>query len=157
MNLTSIAGLLVLATLALSACGKSTTTDTPAAADAATSAQDVTSAPDVTSGSDTSDVADPGVKNGITIGDPNARGCEILLTEGTARIESVTFDATVVGTFIREAPKVAISVVAAKDAPLAAGAIQLVVKGDVAQIKVKKVSCVDGKAATLTSTAISLK
>ena len=76
--------------------------------------------------------------------------------EGTATVEKVTFDESVVGTFVREAPKVAISVVSAKDAPIAQGAIKLTIKGDAAQVTVKKVNCVGGKAQPLPTATISL-
>ena len=151
MKVSSIAGLLVLATLALSACGNSSTTASHA--DAASTGQDAAGQDATTGDPDTAtggtDATDPGVKSGLTLSDPNIRGCEILLSEGTAKIDTVTFDGTVVGTFIREAPKVAISFVAAKDAPMANGAIQVKINGDAKQVTVKKVSCVDVKAAAI--------
>ena len=170
MKVSSIAGLLVLATLVLSACGNSSTTASHA--DAASTGQDAAGQDATTGGPDTggqdattgdpdtatggTDATDPGVKCGLTLSDPNVRGCEILLSEGTAKIDSVTFDGTVVGTFIREAPKVAISFVAAKDAPMANGAIQVKINGDAKQVTVKKVSCVDVKAAAMAGVAATL-
>ncbi len=155
MHFSGIARLLVLAMLALAACSKSTTTDTAADPDAAITDQDATTGgQDGTTGG--TDATDPGVKSGLTLSDPNVRGCEILLSEGTAKIDTVTFDGTVVGTFIREAPKVAISFVAAKDAPMANGAIQVTVKGDAKQVTVKKVSCVDVKAAAVAGVTATL-
>ena len=147
--------LLALLLAGLPACSKSTT-DTAADPDAAITDQDATTGgQDGTTGG--TDATDPGVKSGLTLSDPNVRGCEILLSEGTARIDTVTFDGTVVGTFIREAPKVAISFVAAKDAPMANGAIQVTVKGDAKQVTVKKVSCVDVKAAAVAGVTASIQ
>lgn len=94
---------------------------------------------------------------GLTVSDPNARGCELLLTEGTAEVESVTFDSTVKGTFIREAPRVAISFVAAADAPIAGGAVKVAAAGDSAQLQVKTVHCFDGKAAPLADVSVTLR
>jgi hypothetical protein len=145
---TLLATLLAAALLSSVGCGEDPAPKSTSVPDAAGTDEDTTTGD--------SDAIDPGVKSGLTLSDPNVRGCEILLTEGTAKIESVSFDGTVVGTFIREAPKVAVSFVAAKDAPMGPSAIQLTVKGDATQVQVKKVSCVDAKAATLASVTATL-
>ena len=96
------------------------------------------------------------VLTGLTVSDPNARGCEVLFIEGGATIEGVTFDATVVGTFIREAPRVALSFVSAADAAMAVGSIRVAVKGDASQLVVKSVKCVDAKAVALPEASVTL-
>ncbi|MSP71469.1 MAG: hypothetical protein EXR76_04645 [Myxococcales bacterium] len=83
-----------------------------------------TTTPDASTGGSGGDGGGP-VLTGLTVSDPNARGCEVLFTEGRATIEAVTFDATVVGTFIREAPRVALSFVSAADAAIAVGSIRV--------------------------------
>lgn len=94
---------------------------------------------------------------GVTVSDPNARGCEVLLLEGGARVDSVTFDDTVKGTFIREAPRVAVSFVAAGDAPIAAGAVQVSLSGGAGDVEVKTVHCVDAQAKPLADVSVTLK
>ncbi len=47
------------------------------------------------------------------------------MTEGSAAIEAITFDATVVGTFTRAEPRVALSFYSSADATLAVGSIRV--------------------------------
>ena len=109
-------------------------------------------------GSKSPPAADAGVSGaGVKVSDPNARGCEVLLLEGGAHIDAVTFDDTVKGTFIREAPRVAVSFVAAGDAPIAAGAVQVAVTGDAGEVEVKTVRCVDAQAKPLADVAVTLR
>ena len=61
------------------------------------------------------------------------------LTEGSATIEAITFDATVVGTSTRAPPRVAVSFFSAADATLAVGSIR-----------------VDAKAVTLPEASVTL-
>jgi hypothetical protein len=94
---------------------------------------------------------------GVAFSDPAARGCELLLVEGAGRVESVTFADTVRGTFIREAPRVAVSVVSAGDSPIAQGAVQVALSGDPAGVEVKTVRCVDAQASALDGVTASLR
>ena len=61
------------------------------------------------------------------------------MTEGSATIEAITFDATVVGTSTRAPPRVAVSFFSAADATLAVGSIP-----------------VDAKAVTLPEASVTL-
>src|SRR4051812_7310457 len=100
-------------------------------------------------------------KAGLTVSDPMARGCEVLLLEKDSTVASITFDATVKGTFVREAPKVAVSFVSAGDTAIGAGSIQLALAGasgagSVSGVTVQTVSCVDAKAAALSGVHVTL-
>jgi hypothetical protein len=85
---------------------------------------------------------------GLSIAAAGARGCEVLLTEsGGAAVEGVAFDRSLKGTFIREAPRVAVSFVSVGDQPIAAGAVRVTLgAGAFSGITVQSVSCVDDKA-----------
>ena len=94
----------------------------------------------------------PPVSAGVQISDPSARGCEFLLTEAPgAEVISVEFKNGARGTWIREAPKVAITVVAGSDAALA-DAVQLGLTGSIANLTLSKASCVDQTGQRLAST-----
>lgn len=82
-----------------------------------------------TDASDASDTSDPDVvePSGLTL-PASARGCEILLREASV-ISDVEFAVGVRGTFIREAPLVAISVVNGSDVDFADGAIEVLGSG----------------------------
>ena len=97
-----------------------------------------------------------GGMHGFKVSDANARGCEVLLTEGTAKIDKVVFDDSVVGTFVREAPRVAVTFVSAQGGAIGTGAVKLTVVGDAGQVQVKKVSCVGPKAEPLSGASVSL-
>jgi len=101
---------------------------------------------------------DGGVQGvGVAFSDPAARGCELLLIEGAGRVESVTFADTVRGTFLREAPRVAVSVVSTGDSPIAQGAVQVALSGDPAGVEVKTVRCVNAQASALDGVTASLR
>jgi len=46
---------------------------------------------------------------GIIIGSADARACEVLLLEDSARVSGVDFSENVRGTFLRQAPRIAVS------------------------------------------------
>ncbi|MBL8919180.1 MAG: hypothetical protein JNJ54_09995 [Myxococcaceae bacterium] len=96
---------------------------------------------------------------GVVVSDPAARGCEVLLTEapGTV-ITSGQFSGGVVGTSIREAPKVALTFVAPGDAPFPAGGVQLALaQGATSGVTVTKASCVDVKGARLAGATVTIR
>ena len=84
--------------------------------------------------------------------DALARGCEFVLTEAPGtQVVSVEFGNQARGSWIRQAPQVAITVVAGADAPLT-GAVQLGLSGAVGNLTLTKASCVDVKGQRLAST-----
>ena len=95
----------------------------------------------------------------LTVSDASARGCEVLLTEqpGTT-VTSVQFGANVVGTHLREAPRLAVTFVAAKDAALGAADVQLALAaGTAAGLTITRAACVDGAGTPLPNATLSLR
>lgn len=96
---------------------------------------------------------------GLVVSDPAARGCEVLLTEqpGTS-IANGQFTGGVVGTTVRQAPRVAMTFVAPADSAFPAGGVQLALSsGSTAGLTVTKASCVDVKGARLPNATISIR
>jgi hypothetical protein len=88
-----------------------------------------------------------------------ARGCEVLLTEqaGTT-FDSAKFGTGVVGTSLREAPRVAITFVAAKDTAITADQVQLALtSGSAAGLSITRASCVDVTGSKLPNATVSLR
>lgn len=91
------------------------------------------------------------VAAGVQFPDAAARGCELLVTEATGtEVVSVAFKNGAKGTWIRQAPKVAISVVAGSDAALT-GAVDLGLTGAASGLTVARSACVDVKGQRLTA------
>jgi hypothetical protein len=89
------------------------------------------------------------------VSNANARGCEVLLTEKGGKVQRVTFEGSVKGTFLREAPRVAVTFVSKEDSPIAAGVVKIE-GGPLSGVEVTKVSCVDKSGAKLPDTKITL-
>src|SRR5690606_1935835 len=85
-----------------------------------------------------------------------ARGCEILLEETGGTVRDVTFASGVRGTFIREAPRVAIAVVSDGDADFADGAVAVLGTATPAAALVSA-TCVDAAGAPLTDADVVLR
>jgi hypothetical protein len=84
--------------------------------------------------------------------DAAARACEFVLTESAGtQVLSVDFGAQARGAWVRQAPQVAITVVAGADAPLGS-AVQLGLTGPTSNLTLSKASCVDVTGQRLTST-----
>ena len=151
LHVLSVVFLLTLA----SACSNGQPMCTPGANTCACKANDVCDTGLVCSAAKT---CGAGAKVGLQISDTAARGCEILLTSsaGTA-IKNLTFQDGVVGTFVNEAPRTAVSFVAPKDAALPGSGVRLVVSGPMAGVSVTKSSCVDAKGVKLPGAAVTLK
>jgi hypothetical protein len=99
----------------------------------------------------------PSTTAGVTVSDPAARGCEVLVTESAGtRIQSVGFASGVVGGFVVEAPRTAFSFVAPKDAALPNGGVQLVLSGPVTGLTITQSTCVDSKGQKLAGAAVTL-
>lgn len=93
----------------------------------------------------------PPVAAGVQI-DAAARGCEVLLTESAgSTVLSASFKNGVKGTFIRQAPKVALTFVSGGDTAIG-GNVELGLGGPASGLTVTKSSCVDLKGQRLTST-----
>lgn len=96
---------------------------------------------------------------GVTVSDPTARGCEVLLTEqpGT-RVERGTFTQGVVGTSLREAPRVALTFVVSGDTAFPNGSVQLALSaGALSGVTVTQATCVDLAGARLPNATVSLR
>ncbi len=94
----------------------------------------------------------PAVAAGVQVADVSARGCEFVLTEAPGtEVVSVTFKNGAKGTWIREAPRVAVSVVTGSDTAFA-DAIQLGLTGAASSLSLSKASCVDLKGQRLATT-----
>lgn len=99
-----------------------------------------------------SDKCGTAVTIGVEVSDATARGCEFLLTEAAGtEVKTVDFKNGAKGSWVREAPKVAVTVVANGDTSLNGG-VSLGLSGAASGLAVSKVSCVDLKGARLTST-----
>lgn len=96
---------------------------------------------------------------GLVVSDPAARGCEVLLTEqaGTV-VANGQFTGGVVGTTVRQAPRVAMTFVAPGDSAFPAGGVQLALSsGTTAGLTVTKAACVDVKGARLPNATVSIR
>ncbi len=96
---------------------------------------------------------------GVVVSDPAARGCEVLLTESAGTVVTAgQFSSGVVGTSLREAPRVALTFVAPGDAPFPAGGVQLsLAQGTTAGVSVTKATCVDSKGARLPGATVTIR
>jgi hypothetical protein len=63
----------------------------------------------------------PEGSSGLGVSDSQARGCEVLLSDGGGRIDRVDFGDNVTGRWLRQGDKVAAAFVANKDAPINGG------------------------------------
>lgn len=94
----------------------------------------------------------PAVAAGVQISDVTARGCEFVVTEAPGtEVVSVVFKNGAKGTWLREAPRVAVTVVAGSDAALG-DAIALGLTGTASSLSLSKASCVDLKGQRLATT-----
>lgn len=93
---------------------------------------------------------------GISVSDGRARACDLLLAEGAGHVHAVAFGDAVKGTFVREAPRVAVSLISASDAPIPADAVSLRVVGDAADVEVADVACADSAGEPLANVTIGL-
>lgn len=93
----------------------------------------------------------------LSVGAAEVRGCEALLTETDGTVADVTFAAELEGTFIRQAPRTAVSFATRTDSAVAGGAIQLAVAGDSAGVSLTSVTCVDGTGAVVSNPRVSLR
>lgn len=97
----------------------------------------------------------PPVAAGLQV-DAAARGCELLLTEsGATTVLTANFKNGVKGTFIRQAPKVALTFVSGGDTAIGSN-VELGLGGPTSGITVTRSSCVDVKGAPISGT-VSLR
>lgn len=137
--------LAVLSALSACTCGPKQCGPTSACADGAVCGVDGTCAP-------------PTLVH-VVVSDASARGCEVLLAEqpGTS-FATATFEKGVVGTSLREAPRVALTFVAPGDAAIPGDGVRLALSSGAASgLSVTKSSCVDVKGARLPNATVSLR
>jgi hypothetical protein len=95
---------------------------------------------------------------GLSVSDPHARACEVLLIDRGAHVLDVTFAADVVGTQVREAPNTALSFVSASDAPIPSGAVEVkFAQGEGAIPEVSVVQCSDAQGAPLAGVKVTIR
>ncbi|MBL8952705.1 MAG: hypothetical protein JNK82_18135 [Myxococcaceae bacterium] len=97
--------------------------------------------------------------SGISVSDPKARGCEVLLTEaaGTS-IAFGKFQSGVVGTSVHEAPRTALAFVAPNDQALPSDGVQVALtKGTAAGLTVAQATCVDAAGARLDGVTVTVR
>ena len=81
-----------------------------------------------------------------------------MLTESTGTaVATVAFKAGVVGTFVREAPRTAVTFVAPGDATIPTNGVEVALSGPTSGVTVSKVSCVDAAGQKLSGVTVSLK
>lgn len=83
----------------------------------------------------------PGSVTGVSF-PAGARACEVLVEEMAGALGDVRFATGIDGTFVREAPQVAITVMQQVDEDFPAGAVEVVATAD-ASLEVRSSSCVD--------------
>lgn len=94
----------------------------------------------------------PAVAASVTVADANARACEFILTESAGtEVVAVTFKHGAKGSWVREAPRVAVTVAAGSDAALG-DTVQLGLTGATTGLALSKGSCVDVKGQRLSTT-----
>ncbi|MCA9574855.1 MAG: hypothetical protein R3B40_26710 [Polyangiales bacterium] len=93
----------------------------------------------------------------LSVGSPEVRGCEVLVTESDGVVANVTFASSLEGTFIRQAPRAAISFVTQADSAVPGGAIQVAVTGASSGVVLTTANCVDAAGAPVTNANVSLR
>ena len=97
-----------------------------------------------------------GDKSGVSI-DKRARACDFLLIEGDTRIDEVVFGEGVQGTFLREAPNVAVSLIATTDSPMGAEAVEIrFVDDEEGEVEVSEVACADAAGEAIDNPKVSI-
>ena len=86
--------------------------------------------------------APPGPAMSLSV-DARARACDVLIVEEGSAVEEVAFGDGVQGTYLREAPHVAISLIAVEDEAISPSAIELRFASGEADIRLSEVRCAD--------------
>jgi len=95
------------------------------------------------------------VVGGVVIADAAARGCEFVLNEAPGtEVVAVTFKNGATGTWVREAPRVAVTVLSGGDKALG-DAVELGLTGSASSLTLTKASCV-GLTGQRLSTTVSI-
>ncbi len=87
------------------------------------------------------DTCEEAQAGGFRVSDPNARSCEVLLQETTARITGIEFGAGVQGAMERRAPKVALSFLREADGGFETGSVTLQLEGPSDGYAVRNARC----------------
>ncbi len=93
----------------------------------------------------------------VRVTDPAARGCELVLNEreGTT-VAAVSFKNGLEGTWVRQAPKVAVTFVAGGDSAVS-GHVELGLSGPASGVTVTRTGCVDVRGQRLAGAAASVQ
>lgn len=79
----------------------------------------------------------------VSVSAASARGCELVLNESAGTtVAAVNFKNGLEGTWVRQAPKVAVTFVAGGDSPVS-GQVELGLVGPASGVSVSKAGCVD--------------
>lgn len=98
----------------------------------------------------------PSTHIGLTVSDPAARSCEVLLDEGDGRIIGARFAPSVTGTHIRQGTHSAVGFFGHADAAIPSDAIALeVVKAAGAGIGISRARCFDRDGRALASATVA--
>lgn len=88
--------------------------------------------------------------------DKRARSCDLLIVEGETRIEAVVFGEGVQGTFVREAPNVAVSFIATEDSSIDADAVVVQLADADGEFEITQVACADSAGEPLEDPKVSI-
>lgn len=96
--------------------------------------------------------------SGLTIQDPAARSCEVVLFETGTEVLAVTFADGVQGTFVREAPRTAVTFHRTSDAAFDASSVTVQeASGAGGSVELRRARCFDREGAPLTGDALRLE
>lgn len=79
----------------------------------------------------------------LVVRDARARSCEVVLVEGGTEVLGVEFGSGVRGTFIREAPRTALTFFRESDAAFATGAVRVLNTEALGSINLRRARCFD--------------
>ncbi len=93
--------------------------------------------------------------SGLNVSDPAARSCEVIVVEDNIEVVNVTFGEGVEGTFIREAPRVAVTFHKTDDSSFGSGTASVLTTG-AGSLDLRRATCFDTNGAALGGDPLSL-
>lgn len=85
---------------------------------------------------------EPGTSSaGLTIGNPDARSCELLFEQGASELVSATYGAETTGALRHRAPRVALALTRTSDTAFAADSVSLGLRGEVSGLTLSSSRC----------------
>ncbi|MDD9942450.1 MAG: hypothetical protein OXU20_15535 [Myxococcales bacterium] len=88
--------------------------------------------------------------------DDRARACDLLLVEGDSPVADVHFGEGVQGTYVREAPRVAISLIAMEDTALPAAPVDIRFASGAGDVSLSDVRCADASGDVIDDPKVTL-